>query len=129
MQASPESSAPVSDADRRLLVAAYEAFNVCEMDALLATMHPAVAWPQNREGNYLHGHAQVRAHWSQGWANGRTRDEPVEMYCLPDGRVAVLAHQTKHDHSGNLLREGKILYAYTLREGLIQHMEIQAPPS
>ena len=129
MQVPEKSPAAVADADRQLIAAAYAAFNARKVDALLATMHPNVEWPRSREGDYMRGHAQVCAYWNQQWEQLRTRDEPAEMRRLPDGRTVVLAQQTVHDHRGKLLHEGKILYTFTIQEGLIQRMEMQPPPA
>ena len=56
------------------------------------------------------------------------RVEPVEVSRLPDGRTAVLVQQTVYDLSGQLLQDGQTIHVYTIREGLIQRMEIQAAP-
>lgn len=121
-------SATVSGADRHLIAAAYKAFNAREIDAVLATMHPDVVWPRAWEGDYVQGHAQVRAYWTQQWQELNPLVEPVAVRRLPDGRTAVLVQQTVHDHSGNLLHEGPTRHVYTIQEGLIQRMDIQAAP-
>lgn len=121
-------SAAVSDADRHLIAAAYQAFNTRAIEAVLATMHPDVVWPRAWEGDYVQGHEQVRAYWAQQWQEVNPLVEPVEVRRLPDGRTAVLVQQTVQDLSGNLLQEGQTLHIYTIREGLIQRMDIQATP-
>lgn len=121
-------SAAVSDADRHLIAAAYKAFNTRAIEAVLATMHPDVVWPRAWEGDYVQGHEQVRAYWAQQWQEVNPLVEPVEVRRLPDGRTAVLVQQTVQDLSGNLLQEGQTLHIYTIREGLIQRMDIQATP-
>lgn len=128
MQVPDNFSAAVSDADRQLIAAAYKAFNAREIAAVLATMHPDVVWPRAWEGDYVRGHEQVRAYWTQQWQEVNPLVEPVEVRRLPDGRTAVLVQQTVQDHSGNLLHEGPTRHVYTIREGLIQRMEIQAIP-
>ncbi|RZK98028.1 MAG: nuclear transport factor 2 family protein [Hymenobacter sp.] len=119
------SSAAVSDADRQLIAAAYKAFNARQIDAVLATMHPDVAWPRAWEGDYVQGDAQVRAYWTQQWQEISPVVEPIELNRLPDGRTAVLVQQTVHDLRGKLLHEGQTSHVYTIRQGLIQRMDIQ----
>jgi hypothetical protein len=119
-------STAVSDADRRLITAMYDAFNSRQLDAALATMHPAVRWPRAWEGDHVQGHAQVRAYWTKQWQEINPRVEPVEVSRLPDGRTAVRVQLTVRDLSGKLLQEGQILHVYAIEAGLIQRMDIQA---
>ena len=122
----PENLAPsVSAADRQLIAAAYSAFNARQLDAVLATMHPDVAWPRAWEGDHVQGAAQVRAYWAQQWQEISPVVEPVALSRLPDGRTAVLVQQTVHDLGGQLLHAGQTTHIYTIREGLIQRMDIQ----
>ena len=122
------SPATVSDADRQLIATAYKGFNARQIDAVLATMHPDVAWPRAWEGDHVQGYEQVRAYWTKQWQEVSPVVEPVELSRLPDGRTAVLVQQTVHDLSGKLLHEGQTIHIYTIREGLIQRMDIQTVP-
>ena len=51
-----------------LLTEAYRAFNAREIDAVLATMHHDVDWPNGMEGGRVHGHEGVRDYWMRQWA-------------------------------------------------------------
>ncbi len=115
----------VSDADRQLIAAAYNGFNARQIDAVLATMHPDVAWPRAWKGDHVQGYEEVRAYWTQQWQEINPVVEPVELSRLPDGRTAVRVQQTVHDLSGKLLHEGQTIHVYTIQEGLIQRMDIQ----
>jgi hypothetical protein len=119
-------STTVADADRQLIATAYHGFNARQIDAVLATMHPDVAWPRAWEGDHVHGYEQVRAYWTQQWQEISPIVKPVEVSRLPDGRIAVVVQQTVHDLDGQLLQEGHTTHIYTIREGLIQRMDIQA---
>lgn len=121
-------SAAVSEADRQLIAAAYAGFNARQLEAVLATMHPDVAWPRAWESDHVQGYAQVRAYWTQQWQEISPLVEPVALSRLPDGRTAVLVQQTVHDLSGKLLHDGQTRHLYTIREGLIQRMDIEAIP-
>ena len=48
--------------DQELLTTAYRAFNVRDLEAALAAMHPEVEWPNTMEGGYVHGHDGVSAY-------------------------------------------------------------------
>ena len=123
---SPDTVPPaVSDADRYLIVTAYAGFNARQLEAVLATMHPDVAWPRAWESDHVHGQAQVRAYWTQQWQQISPVVKPVALSYLADGRTAVVVRQTVHDLHGKLLHEGQSTHVYTIREGLIQRMDIQ----
>ena len=51
-----------------LLRAAYAAFNARGFDAAFATMAPDVAWPRAFKGGFVRGHEEVRAYWTEQWA-------------------------------------------------------------
>jgi hypothetical protein len=119
----------VPAADRQLLAATYRAFNARQLEAVLATLHPDVAWPRAWEGDHVRGVGQVRAYWTQQWQEISPVVEPLELTRLPDGRIAVLVQQTVRDLSGQLLQAGQTRHIYTIREGLIQRMDIEAAQS
>lgn len=58
-QASPETD---------LLRAAYAAFNARDINAALAVMSADVAWPKAFKGGVARGHEEVRAYWTEQWA-------------------------------------------------------------
>ena len=68
LAADPYPEPPISDVPAPttdLLKAAYAAFNARDIDAALATMAPDVAWPKAFKGGFAHGHAAVRAYWTE----------------------------------------------------------------
>ncbi len=79
----PNTPAPTTD----LLKAAYAAFNARDIDAALATMAPDVAWPKAFKGGFAHGHAAVRAYWTEQWSEIDPRVEPAA--CLPTSTSAT----------------------------------------
>jgi hypothetical protein len=123
---SDDLSTTVSDADSQLIATVYNGFNSRQIDTVLAAMQPDVAWPRAWKGDHVQGYAQVRAYWTQQWQEISPVVQPMELSRLPDGRVAVLVQQVVHDLSGKLLHEGQTIHVYTIREGLIQRMDIQA---
>ncbi|MBW4445242.1 MAG: nuclear transport factor 2 family protein [Plectolyngbya sp. WJT66-NPBG17] len=60
-----------------LLTTAYAAFNDRDIDAVLAVMHPDVAWANGMEGGHVHGHERLVAYESRFL---------VKRSCEPYGR-------------------------------------------
>ncbi len=110
-----------------LLEKVYAAFNAREIATVLATMHPAVDWPNGMEGGTVHGHAGVREYWTRQWGVIDPRVEPKAFATLADGRVAVEVHQVVRSLSGELLKEQMVQHVYRLEGGLIRAMEIRGP--
>ena len=112
-------------AEQEILAAAYRAFNARDIDAALATMHPAVAWPNGMEGGYVHGHRQVREYWTRQWAMIDPRVEPVGFRVDAPGRVVVDVHQVVRDLTGQVKADRMVQHVYEVRDGLIVRMEIR----
>ncbi len=115
---------PISG-DEEILVAAYRAFNARNIDAVLALMHPAVVWPNGMEGGYVHGQEGVRAYWTRQWGMIDPHVEPVSFEKDEQGRTVVEVHQMVRDLDGNVLLDTIVHHAYTVRNGLIERMEIE----
>jgi len=107
-----------------LLRQAYAAFNARDLDAALALMHPNIDWPNAIEGGRVHGHAGVRAYWEQQFETIDPRVEP-ERFTEEDGRIAVDVHQVVRSRGGELLADQRVRHVYTVRNGLIERMEIE----
>jgi ketosteroid isomerase-like protein len=104
---------------------AYAAFNRRDVDAVLATLHPDVEWPNVIDGVRLRGHDQVRDYWSRQFATTDPRVEPVRITPEADGRVVVDVHQVVRTLDGRLLDERDVRHVYTLRDGLVVRMEVR----
>jgi hypothetical protein len=111
--------------DREILVAAYRLFNARHLDAVLPLMHPSVIWPNGMEGGYVHGHEGVRAYWTRQWGTIDPHVEPVAIERDERGRIVVEVHQVVRDLGGKVLLDTIVYHAYSLRDGLIERMEIQ----
>ena len=111
--------------DREVLIAAYREFNARRIDAVLALMHPSVVWPNGMEGGYVHGHDGVRAYWTRQWAMIDPHVEPLNIENDDAGHAVVEVHQVVRDLDGNLLLDTIVHHAYTLRDGMIERMEIE----
>lgn len=111
--------------DQEIITSAYRGFNARDIDAVLATMHPDVDWPNGWEGGYVHGHEAVRDYWTRQWAAIDPAVEPVGFKTGEDGRIIVEVHQLIRDRSGDILMDGTVQHIYRVEDGLIRHMEIK----
>jgi hypothetical protein len=109
----------------RLLRAAYAAFNARDIEAAIAQMHPDVDWPNAMEGTRVHGHAGVRDYWTRQFTTIDSHVEPREFSTDTDGRVTVVVHQVVHDTSGRLIADQMVDHVYTVKDGLIQRMDVR----
>ena len=112
-------------ASTELLKRAYATFNARDLDGALATMQPDVVWPNGMEGGVVHGHDGVRAYWTRQWGMINPHVDPVSFTPDESGRIAVSVHQVVHDLSGNVLLDRMVEHVYTLKDGLIQSMDIR----
>jgi hypothetical protein len=110
-----------------LLTMIYERFNVRDIDAVLATLHPDVDWPNAMEGGRVHGRDNVRAYWLRQWGMVDPHVEPVRFEDDEQGRTVVDVHQVVRDLSGKVLVDQMVQHLYSVRDGLIERMEIVSP--
>jgi ketosteroid isomerase-like protein len=108
-----------------LLRRTYAAFNARDIDAVLATMHPDVDWPNAWEGGRLRGRSEVRDYWRRQFAAIDSRVEPTHFATDPDARVVVDVHQVVRDLDGKLLSDGHVQHCYTFRDGLVLRMDVR----
>jgi hypothetical protein len=113
--------------ESELLMAAYAAFNRRDIDTVLALMRPDVDWPNGMEGGRVHGRDEVRAYWKRQWSVLDPHVEPVRMSPDEAGNMVVDVHQVARDLFGNVLVDQMVRHVYTIREGLIERMDIQNP--
>jgi hypothetical protein len=51
--------------------------------------------------------------------------EPEHLETGEDGRITVDVHAVARDLDGNVVSDGHVQHVYTLRDGLVSHMEIR----
>jgi hypothetical protein len=116
----------MSSEDERFFGELYRAFNARDIDAAVAAMHPDVDWPNAWEGGRLRGHAAVRDYWERQFAAIDPRVDPEGIETDDAGRVAVRVHQVVRDRgSGEVIAEGRVTHRYTLRDGLVERMDVE----
>jgi ketosteroid isomerase-like protein len=108
-----------------VLKRAYGAFNARDLEGALATMRTDVVWPNGMEGGVVHGHDGVRAYWTRQWGMINPHVDPEGFSQDEDGRVIVSVHQVVRDLSGTVLLDRMVEHVYTLKDALIQSMEIR----
>lgn len=108
-----------------LLKRAYLAFNARDIDGALATMRTDVVWPNGMEGGVVHGHEGVRAYWTRQWGMIDPHVEPKTFTPDSSGRIVVGVHQVVRELSGQVLFDRMVEHVYTLKDGLIETMDIR----
>lgn len=117
----PDQPAPETE----LLRAAYAAFNARDIDAALALMTPDVAWPKAFKGGFVRGPEEVRAYWTEQWAEINPHVEPVAFHPEEAARrILVEVHQVVRDLAGAVLADEHVGHRFTVTQGLIQAMEV-----
>ncbi|HLH07327.1 MAG TPA: nuclear transport factor 2 family protein [Terriglobales bacterium] len=113
---------------QELITAIYRSFNARDIDAVLARMHRQVDWPNGMEGGRVHGHADVRAYWERQWKLVDPHVEPKQIADDAAGRTVVDVHQVVRDLKGGVLLDRMVRHVYTIRDSLIERMDIVDPP-
>ena len=90
-------------------------------------MRPDVNWPNGMEGGRVHGCDEVRAYWRRQWGILDPHVEPVGMQDNENGNTVVDVHQVVRDLSGNILVDQIVQHVYSIRDGLIERMDIRKP--
>jgi hypothetical protein len=108
-----------------LLRDAYSAFNARDIDRVLLTLHSNVCWSNDWEGGYVNGHEGVRNYWTRQWKELDPNVEPVAFKERKDEKIEVAVYQIVKDLQGNVLFKGKVKHIYSIKDGLIQKMDIE----
>lgn len=103
----------------------YSRFNTRDLDTVLEKLQPDVDWPSSTEGGRVQGRQAVREYWLRQWTTLDPHVDPVSIVALEANKVSVTVHQVVKDLSGKLLSDQTVEHLYTLRDGLVERMEIQ----
>lgn len=117
--------------DRDLLLKIYDAFNRRDIEAVLASIHPDVDWPNGMEGGTVHGREAVRQYWLWQWSQINPIVEPRSFHIDPTGVIIAEVHLVVRDLSGSLLADRMVQHVYCIENALIRSMKIRevAPTS
>lgn len=114
--------------ENELLRAAYAAFNARDIDAALALLTPDVTWPKAFKGGLVRGPEEIRAYWTEQWAEINPQVVPSEFQPQKDGKILVDVHQVVRDLAGTVLADEHVGHKFTITQGLIQAMEVSPLP-
>jgi hypothetical protein len=114
----------LTEDQRELICRAYAAFNARDLDAALEATHPDVDWTNAIDGGRLNGREQVREYWTRQFETAVPQVEP-EGFSDEDERLVVDVHQVVRDLEGNTLTDQTVQHVYTIRDGLIERMDIR----
>ena len=73
----------------------------------------------------LAGGRNCRRGCPRAGAQFETIDPRSERFAEEDGRIAVDVHQVVRSRDGELLADQRVRHVYTVRDGLIERMEIE----
>jgi hypothetical protein len=103
----------------------YTAFNARDIPAVLSRMTPDVDWPNGMEGGRVKGQDAVRRYWTRQWSLISPRVTPVSIHrSAPDILVAEV-RQEVFDLTGKIIQESIVYHVYTIKDGLVDHMDIR----
>lgn len=88
-------------------------------------MNRDVKWPNGMEGGTVHGHEGVRAYWTRQWGLIDPHVNPITFDVDNSGRIDVGVHQVVRDLAGKVVMDRTVHHVYTLRDGLIDSMDIR----
>jgi ketosteroid isomerase-like protein len=111
--------------NRELIHYAYAAFNARDIDAILKVMHPGIKWSKAWEGDYAHGHHEVRDYWQRQWKEIDPNVKPVGFREREDGTLEVEVDQLVKNLDGEILFQGKVSHIYKINNGQLQQMDIE----
>ncbi|MET0355848.1 MAG: nuclear transport factor 2 family protein [Cellvibrio sp.] len=112
----------------KLLRAAYTAFNARDISAALKLMNEDVTWPKAFKGGFVKGPDEIRKYWTEQWSEINPQVEPAAFYPQNDSQILVDVHQVVRSLDGSVLADEHVGHLFTIKNGLIQAMEISSLP-
>lgn len=112
----------------QLLRAAYAAFNSRDIEAALTLMTADVTWPKAFKGGFVRGPDEIRAYWTEQWTEIDPHVEPSAFYSQDASQILVDVHQVVRNFSGSVLADEHVGHRFTIKDGLIQAMEVYPLP-
>ena len=96
----------------------YDRFNEQDINGVLAMLAADVKWANGMDGDYVHGHEELRAYWLRQWSMVRPHVQPMRFNERSDGSVRVEVRQTVRDLEGKPLQD----QAHGLYDMVVHHM-------
>ncbi len=112
-----------------LLRRLYASFNARDIDDIVTVLSPAVDWPNMIDGVRATGPVAVSEYWRRQFDSIDPRVEPRAITPEPDGRICVEVHQVVRTLDGEVLADQVVHHLYTIRDGLVERMDVREPVS
>jgi ketosteroid isomerase-like protein len=103
----------------------YAAFNARDIPAVLSRMTPEVDWPNASDGSRVLGQDAVRRYWTHQWTQISPKVTPIAIYPAAAQVLVAEVRQEVRDLSGKMVHEGVVYHVYTLKDGLVDRMDIR----
>jgi ketosteroid isomerase-like protein len=113
-----------SDAD--LVRHLYDRFNARDIDGVLASVAPDVAWANGMDGGHVHGHEAVREYWTRQWSVIDPHVDPVHVGDPVDGSTLVDVHQVVKDLDGKVLLDEMVAHRFHVAANLVTRFDIES---
>jgi ketosteroid isomerase-like protein len=104
--------------------AAYAAFNNRDVDRGVALVADNVLWPNMPDGGFVRGRDGVRAHWREQFEAVDPHIEVLDIDADGDRHVRASVRQIVRSHEGQTLSDELVTHVYSVRDGLIERMEL-----
>lgn len=112
----------------QVLRAAYAAFNARDISTALKLMNADITWPKAFKGGFVQGSDEIRKYWTEQWSEINPHVEPIAFYPQNDSQILVDVHQIVRNLEGSVLADEHVGHLFTIKNGLIQTMEISSLP-
>ncbi|MGH7227521.1 MAG: nuclear transport factor 2 family protein, partial [Gemmataceae bacterium] len=97
----------------------YAAYNIRDIDAILASVAEDVDWPNGWEGGRVIGRAAMRRYWKRQWSAIDPIVEPTAILERPDGSIEVTVRQVVRALDGEVLSDRIIRHVFSLSDDLV----------
>jgi ketosteroid isomerase-like protein len=111
--------------DAQLIRHLYDRFNARDIDGVLASLAPDVAWANGMDGGHMHGPQAVREYWTRQWAVIDPHVDPVHVGDPVDGSTIVTVHQVVKDIVGNVILDETIGHRFQIEDGFVTRFDIE----
>lgn len=111
-----------------IIIRLHEALDRRDLDAVTALMHPDARFRDYLDEGELVGRAAVRAFYQRLFETLAPNIDILMITEMPDGRLRAELQVSVHDRSGRLWSDSQVTVTYTIRDGLIQSVELGDAP-
>lgn len=103
----------------------YTDFNNRNIDLVLEYLAKDANWPNGMTGGREIGHEAIKSYWTHQWSLINSKVAPISITSTDEGAI-VQARQIIKQPDGKLISDSIVSHTYTLKDGKISKMEINA---